>query len=160
MLLEFWGICSKKYRSELDKIIRQLHLHDRIKIMGPSNSVYEEMQRSKAIIVASRCEGFGRITAEAMLNKCLVIGKNTGGTKEQFDNGLSLMCSEIGLRFNTTQELESAIITLGRMKREDYEKITKDAKATVERLYSVDQNVQATLELLNSIEQPIVTTHA
>lgn len=40
-----------------------------------------------ALIVPSPFEAFGLITAEAMFNKCLVIGRDTAGTKEQFDNG-------------------------------------------------------------------------
>lgn len=45
------------------------------------------MNRATALIVPSPFEAFGLITAEAMFNKCLVIGKDTAGTKEQFDNG-------------------------------------------------------------------------
>ena len=40
------------------------------------------MSQAQALIVASRCEGFGRMSAEAALHHCLVIGKKTGGTEE------------------------------------------------------------------------------
>lgn len=39
------------------------------------------MNRATALIVPSPFEAFGLITAEAMFNKCLVIGKDTAGTK-------------------------------------------------------------------------------
>lgn len=57
------------------------------------------MSKAQALIVASRFEGFGFITTEAMWNDCLVIGKNIAGTKEQFDNGVAETGHEIGLRF-------------------------------------------------------------
>ena len=50
-------------------------------------------------------EGFGFITAEAMLNYCLVIGKDYYGTKEQFDNGIQWTGGEIAYRYKTQQEL-------------------------------------------------------
>ena len=43
------------------------------------------MNKAQALIVASRCEGFGRMTAEAAFCGCLVVGHNTGGTKEILD---------------------------------------------------------------------------
>ena len=45
------------------------------------------MSKALALFVPSSFEGFGFITVEAMFCGCLVIGRNTGGTKEQFDNG-------------------------------------------------------------------------
>ena len=40
------------------------------------------MSKSKALIVASRSEGFGRMTVESMFNGSMVIGRNSGGTLE------------------------------------------------------------------------------
>ena len=42
-----------------------------------------------------------------MYNHCLVIGRNTAGTKEQFDNGLDQTGEEIGLRFDSDLELKT-----------------------------------------------------
>lgn len=49
------------------------------------------MSQAQALIVASRSEGFGRMTAEATLHHCLVIGKQTGGTEEIIN-----LCGGIG----------------------------------------------------------------
>ena len=61
------------------------------------------------LIVPSKCEGFGLVTVEGMLNGSLVVGKDTGGTKEQFDNGKSFCGKEIGLRYNTEKDYENKI---------------------------------------------------
>ena len=60
-----------------------------------------------ALVVSSPSEGFGFITVEAMLNGCLVIGRNTAGTKEQFDNGLNKYGQDIALRFDDSNQLLS-----------------------------------------------------
>jgi len=46
------------------------------------DDVYAIMSRATALIVPSHFEGFGRITAEAMFNGCLVAGYNSAGTRE------------------------------------------------------------------------------
>lgn len=62
------------------------------------------MSKASCMIVASRFEGFGFITVEAMLNHCVVIGRLTGGTKEQLLNGLNYESSPIAYSFSTVEE--------------------------------------------------------
>ena len=57
------------------------------------------------LIVPSIFEGFGFITAEGMANGCVVLGRNTAGTKEQFDNGVKMTGKEIGVRFIDDNEM-------------------------------------------------------
>ena len=75
-----------------------------------------------------------------MYNKCLVIGRNTGGTREQFDNGCKLFNSEIGLRFNTQEDLIKLIglVDFDRIEKSQY---VENAFLTVNQLYSESQNV-------------------
>ncbi len=70
-----------------------------VKFLGQSDRVAELMRGAAATVVPSRFEAFGFTTAEAMLLGCTVIGRNTAGTREQFDNGLRTTGREIGLRF-------------------------------------------------------------
>lgn len=100
---KYW--LSGKYFKECQKYIRQNKLEDKIEFLGERNDIFPLMQQAIALLVPSYFEGFGFITAEAMLNYCPVIGRNTGGTKEQFDNGLRLTGHEIGFRFNTINEM-------------------------------------------------------
>lgn len=104
-LLLAGGISDASYYNLCKKYIYDNHMENFVSFMGERNDVYQLMQKARFIVVASPFEGFGFITTEAMLNSCLVIGRNTSGTKEQFDNGLEIVGEEIGLRFNTTDEL-------------------------------------------------------
>lgn len=149
--LELIGSCDDVYRRELDKLIIEGKADKYIKIVGPQTDIYSRMQKAKALIVASRCEGFGRITAEAMINGCLVIGRNTGGTKEQFDNGKELIGQEIGLRFNTSEELLSQLKAITQMKDEHYKSILEDALKVVRELYGVENNVDIIYDYLTEI---------
>jgi len=107
--------------------------------LGQCTNVNQIMASAKAIIVCSKNEGFGRITAEAMFNKCLVIGRNTGGTKEQFDNGVELSGGEIGIRYLKEEELSKSLTAVDMMLEEEKDAIKKRALKTVTELYTLDK---------------------
>ena len=86
-----------------------------------------------------------------MLNGCLVIGKNTAGTKEQFDNGLSLSGEEIGIRYNDITELSESILAISNITPEKYDRMTTTAYNVVTQLYSVKKNIEETFNYLNEV---------
>ncbi len=86
-----------------------------------------------------------------MLNDCLVIGRNTGGTKEQLDNGLKMSGHEIGLRFLDNRELSERINSVKYMSLDEYKTLVSSAKKTVMDLYSVDKNVNQTYNFIMEI---------
>ena len=101
------GFANEQYFEECRDFITSKELKDKIVFLGERKDVYTLMRTAKFLVVASPREGFGFTTAEAMLNGCLVIGCDTTGTKEQFDNGIEITGQEIGLRFKTREELIS-----------------------------------------------------
>lgn len=149
--LELIGSCDDTYRRELDKLIIAGKADKYIKIVGPQTDIYSRMQKAKALIVASRCEGFGRITAEAMINGCLVIGRNTGGTKEQFDNGKELIGKEIGLRYNDSDELLNQLKSLISLDEDIYTSVLENALKVARELYRVEKNVDITYNYIEKI---------
>lgn len=87
--LIFAGNYSSKTKQKIDRLIEEAGIQNYIIFKGAlaTNQIYDLMNHAMALIVPSPFEAFGLITAEAMFNKCLVIGRDTAGTKEQFDNG-------------------------------------------------------------------------
>ena len=79
------GIGEEKYIFHLKELIKSLSCREAIKLIGHQNDVRPYMRKAKALVVGSFNEGFGRMTAEAAFCGCLVIGRNTGGTKEILD---------------------------------------------------------------------------
>ena len=108
-LLIAGAIGNRGYYMKCLKVIEQAKISDSVQFLGNRSDIYDLMAHASMLVVPSRFEGFGFITAEAMLNYWPVVGRDTGGTKEQFDRGLEYFKEEIGLRFSDDCEM------LGRM---------------------------------------------
>lgn len=97
------------YVNYLKDLVNRLNMRDNVTFLGYVKNVDRIMQESHAQIVASDFEAFGFITAEAMYNGCLVIGRNTAGTKLQMDNVEMVTKNICSLRFNDIDDLIAAI---------------------------------------------------
>lgn len=113
-----------------------------IKYLGFRTDIYELMANATALLVPSYYEGFGFITVEAMLNKTLVVGRDTAGTKEQFDNGLRITGKEIGIRFNSIHELSDIILKVCKQSQSEFKDIIDRAFKVVIDNYTIEKNVQ------------------
>lgn len=149
--LKLIGEGDEKYIEILKGRIKKLGIENKVKFIGYTNNVQDFMKKAKAIIVPSKKEAFGRITAEAMFNGCLVIGRNTGGTKEQFDNGLGMIGEEIGLRFDNQESLISCMERVTSMEDSIYQRIVLNAQSVVKNLYSNENNIELTSGFLEEI---------
>lgn len=147
-LLLAGGFSNPQYLEQCKTFVSDNRLEESVLFLGERNDVYQLMQKARFLVVASPSEGFGFITAEAMLNSCLVIGRNTAGTKEQFDNGLLLTGEEIGLRFETTEELvdrmEDALTNPNTHMREK-------AFEVVTQKYTMQSHIQQLVNFYNDI---------
>lgn len=130
---------SSDYYTKCWSIAKEKKFEKNIRFLGYRTDVYELMTHAIALIVPSRFEGFGFVTVEAMYNGCLVIGRNTGGTKEQFEKGLTESGSEIGLRFNHDDELPNLML---KAINEDFQDIKKKARSVVMNNYTSKNNVE------------------
>lgn len=131
------GGCDRDFRVKLDKRIIEERLGNNIKLLGERTDVADLMYKAKATVITSFQEGFGRVLPEAMANGSLTIGRNTGGTKEQFDNGLSLTGSEIGFRFTDTSELASILEAISRKEKSEFKEMILNSQRVVKELYSI-----------------------
>ena len=140
--LHIVGSGTKEYVKECKSLVEIHKMGDRVKFLGYRKDIYALMEAAQVIVVPSRNEGFGFITTEAMYNHCLVIGKNTAGTKEQFDNGLSFKGEEIGFRFESDQELLTAMLNVSKLSYDKYLYIANNAYETVMNYYTIDRHVK------------------
>lgn len=130
------------YQHEIENYVKELNIANRINFLGIRKDIDDLMRNSLAYIMSSRFEAFGRTTAEAMIYGTLVIGKNTGGTKEQFDNGLKLQNSEIGLRYTNPTNLAKRLEEIIRMNNDEYFSYLQQARETVIKLYPNERNIE------------------
>lgn len=141
------GSGEVKYVNFLNHLVDCCEISSKVHFLGFRSDVYDLMSDAIALIVPSNFEGFGFITVEAMLNGCLVIGKNSAGTKEQFDNGLEYVGEEIGVRYNTVDELYLIMCSLCKENLSEYYSMLKNAQKAVIDLYSTKRNADKIMDL-------------
>lgn len=113
--LRLWiaGACNyPEYLKELKKKVADNGLEKMVRWIGETSNVDDLMYEASATIVPSRFEGLGRVLPEAMANGCLCIGRNTGGTKEQMDNGRKLTGKDIAFSFDNAEQLTHILISM------------------------------------------------
>ncbi len=123
------------YIADLKSIAASAPSTARIEFLGFRDDTDSLMRNARAIIVASDNEGFGRITAEAMFNGCLVIGKATGGTADILD---AHQAEPLGLLFSTSSELASQLDFAAEMSPEMYETKVRHAQRKAIARYSTE----------------------
>lgn len=122
--------------------VKRLHIETNVDFLGMRKDVNNLMADAYLMIVPSLSEGFGRITAEAMQNGALVVGRNTAGTKEQFDNGLEMTGEEIALRYSNHQELVRAMCEVVDNGIEHYFSMIERSQQVVKALYTNERHAQ------------------
>ncbi|MFC1224246.1 glycosyltransferase family 4 protein [Pedobacter sp. BG31] len=136
------------YKLSLIDFLNEKEIGDRVSFLGHRNDVDQLMQSATALIVPSLNEAFGRITAEAMFNGCLVIGKNTGGTKEIID------LIGTGLLYDSVEELADLMLNLTKVGIENYSDELVSAMNKAKIKFSEESNAESVhrlyLELLKN----------
>lgn len=146
------GGVDSVYAMDLKTYVENKKMANIIRFIGFSDDVYSLMRNAKALIVPSVFECFGLITAEGMYNKCLIIGRDTGGTKEQMDNACKLAGRELSLRFIDNDGLRDAIMRVENGEFSKYD-VGNDAFDVVDKLYSIETNCNA---IKNIYEQIVI----
>lgn len=145
------GTSDVTYMKELKQYVVSRGIESKVQFLGVRSDVSALMKDAQALVVPSVFEAFGRCLPEAMLNGCLTIGRNTGGTKEQYDNGLRECGKEIGLRYTTTAELTACLTRVFLTNGAEFTTMRLLAKEVVSKLYSPDVYVDSVCALYKRI---------
>lgn len=145
------GHGTNEYTQLVKNKIHKYGIEDKVILLGMRKDILSLYKEAKALIVPSLSEGFGFITAEAMFCGCLVIGNDTAGTKEQFDNGLEMTGKEIALRYTKQEELVQHLIDVTNNPTKHYEPMILRAQQVVVQLYSTEKHAERVYEFYNYI---------
>ena len=85
--ISFFGTGDKAYIEQLQNRIDELGLQKKIAFEGYCENIYELLSDYDIGIVASKAEGFGRVTVEYMLSAMCVIVSDTGANCELIEHG-------------------------------------------------------------------------
>lgn len=140
-----------QYHDFLINEVRRMDIETKIEFLGMRKDVLDLMAKAYLMIVPSRSEGFGFITTEAQFNGALVLGRDTAGTKEQFDNGLEMTGEEIALRYSNHQELVQAMCEVVDNGIEHYFPMIERSQQVVKALYTNERHAQRVYEFYNQI---------
>jgi glycosyltransferase involved in cell wall biosynthesis len=145
------GSADEAYYRKQQRYVEENHLTDLVDFLGNRNDISELMVKARALIVSSPFEGFGFCMPEAMQQGCLVIGRNTSGTKEQLDNALTMTGKEIALRYETDQQLANLMTEITNHDFSFYDNYTRLAFYIVNQLYTKETNAKKIYALYNDI---------
>jgi glycosyltransferase involved in cell wall biosynthesis len=140
------------YESQL-KFIKDNGLTDHVELLGSRDDIAALMREARALIVSSPFEGFGLCMPEAMQQGCLVIARNTTGTKEQLDNALEMTGREIALRYETVNQLTGLLSEVASHPVSFYGDYTESAFKVVNQLYTKEVNAKRVYEFYNDIQK-------
>lgn len=95
--LTIMGKCDdKSFEEEINLLIKKCSLNDKVFIEGFTSVPTEVMANHHILLMCSRCEAFGRVTAEAMKIGIPVVGSNSCGTKEIITDNITGYLFETG----------------------------------------------------------------
>ncbi|MHC4640591.1 MAG: glycosyltransferase family 4 protein [Planctomycetota bacterium] len=80
------GSDAKGYTNKLKELAVELNVSERVDFLGYMSNPLEAYKASDAVLMCSKHEAMGRVTAEAMAAARPVIGYNSGATPEIIDN--------------------------------------------------------------------------
>lgn len=149
--LKLAGSADTKVQARIRETIIGNNLQDLLIPLGNQPDLSELYKRATAVIVPSHNEGFGFVLPEAMSYGALTIGRNTGGTKEQYDNGVEITGNEIGFRFNNEDELVNILCQVSDSEKKAYMPIITNSQKVVNQLYTSKATVDNVLSFYNSI---------
>lgn len=136
ILIDFCGDGNGNNRelAILQNRVRQNRWEKIVSFSGYSSCMELKYQEADICIVPSKMEAFGRVTVEAMMAGCLLVGSNTGGTQELLADGRGLLF-DFGDGEQLAKQIRWAMENRARAR-----KIAQDAKIYALREYSARKN--------------------
>lgn len=134
--LDIVGWDDPSYLSKINAYIRCSNLGSYVSVLGTDDEIHNHLKKYNIGLMCSRSEGFGRVTAEYMFAKLLVIASNSGANPEIIED------KESGLLFETDNYLDLA----DKMKEVydhhlEIERMSKSGYARAISQYSIQKNV-------------------
>ena len=140
------NIVGKVDKSYIKSEIPEIENLKWVKFWGQVSDVRKIRNLNDIELVCSKSEAFGRVTLEAMLNGLIVIGANTGGTKELIKN------TKTGYlyKYNNIDDLSEKIkLVINSSEKENID-IVQNAQKFAEE-FSVENNAEKVYKLFKKI---------
>lgn len=137
---------DKVYYEECCKVIRDNGMEHIIRYTGNIVNVKELLYNTDVVCVCSKMEGFGRVTVEAMLGKCLVLGANTGATSELIIPGKTGVIYQADNLKDFSEKMVSIV-----NQHEMYEQIKISGQEYAMKNFSVNVNTEKIIRIYEEL---------
>lgn len=132
------------YVDHCKALAEELGVENSVVFEGFKTDVDSYMRVALALLVASPSEGFGRMTAEATFNGCIVVGYNAAGTKE-------ILESTGGYLWNNDDEYYNALESVASLNDVEYRSAVSKAQRVARRLYSKESYTGRIFEVYDKV---------
>ena len=135
--LKIAGDGDTEYIKNLQSLVDKYGCLNQIEFLGhlSPDEIKSLLQKARALIVGSYNEAFGRMTAEAAMQGCLIIGRKTAGTEE-------IINTVGGYSFKTIDQMEEKMQEICRLDMESYRIKAINSQKIAIKSYSIEQNVE------------------
>ncbi len=135
-----------RYAENLRKEIGNKGLSNYFDFVGLQKDTKKYYSKSDIVLVCSKFEAFGRVTVEAMMSGCLVIGSNTGGTIELIKDKKTGLLYDV----NDVEDLANKIMYSIDHRRESV-KIAKEGQNDMLSNFTAESNAKSIFDEYNNI---------
>lgn len=132
------------YVEHCKALTKELEVENSVFFEGFKTDVDSYMRVASALLVASPSEGFGRMTAEAAFNGCIVVGYNAAGTKE-------ILESTGGYLWNNDDEYYNALESVASLNEVEYRAAVYKAQRVAQSLYSIESYTGKVYEVYDKV---------
>lgn len=140
--IAFVGNEDPEYAQKLKKFVKDNALKNYVVFYGRSSEMNKWYGWADIVIVCSKSESFGRVTVEAQLAGCLVIGADTGATVEIIENEKTGFLYKFGDPGDLTAKIIQAMNTDDKI----YE-IARAGQSKAMELFSKQHNVNEIIKV-------------
>lgn len=137
---------DSSYIEELKSFCAEKKISELIKWDGFIADPQKLISQSKVTIVPSMFEGFGFVTVESLYQGTLVVGRNSGGTKEILE---TLDLDQF--LFESNMDMKEKILEILKMTEEDYNQLALKGYKGVRQNYSYTKNAKTVLRFYKNI---------
>ncbi len=129
------GRGAQDYVSYLKEYAKNKGLENALEFVGYVEDVRDWYMKSDIVVMASRAEAFGRVTVEAMMSGCLVVGADSGGTSEIIHDGITGCLYDVDKKGDLLDKLEYSV-----KNKERSIQIADKGRKVTEKRYSAMRN--------------------
>lgn len=133
--------------SNLKELSKKLDCEEAVIFKGYTKNVSGYMQKAMALLVGSHFEGFGRMTAEACFDGCIVIGKNSGGTQE-------ILSQTGGFLYDSQDEMLDLMEKVIAFPEYVYHSIVQKAQQKAQELFSIENYTEKIYSIYTNALKP------